>query len=297
MEAIPFTLPGSKEKTINIVDYTGAYFYTHLHRHLEHQLMWIMEGTGTLIVDHNIHSFEEGDIFLIGPNQPHVFKSDSSYFSPESKKTIQGLGVFFSTHDKLQAVFELPELKELNTFLNESIGGFKIPEKYQSKVAGMLLSFKETSGAAQISVLFQLLQQLYDIRKKLISLAPKTETIVYSEEKANRIQLIYDYVLQNYDDTIRLEEVAEKANFTAPAFCRYFKKHTGKTFIHFLNELRINEACKKLIAKNEDLQISEIAYKCGFNSVTNFNRVFKRITGESPSQYKKNYHRKLSRKQ
>src|SRR5699024_1347829 len=134
----------------------------------------------------------------------------------------------------------------------------------------------------QFSYLFALLNRLQVLERFTRPLSTRKNKPVYSEEKASRIQRVYDYLLRHYQEEIPLDKVAKEANLTPPAFCRYFKKHTGKTFVSFLNELRINEACKKLIAPDREIQVSEIAYKCGFNSVTNFNRVFKRLKGISP---------------
>ena len=99
---------------------------------------------------------------------------------------------------------------------------------------------------------------------------------------------IYNYILQNYNREVTLEDVAAEAHLTPQAFCRYFKKHTGVTFVAFLNEMRVNEACKKL-ARGDFENISSVAYQCGFNSITNFNRVFKNVSGTSPKTYLAKY--------
>ena len=90
--------------------------------------------------------------------------------------------------------------------------------------------------------------------------------------------------MQHYASPITLEDVAKQAHMTPQAFCRYFKKHTRHTFVSFLSEVRINEACKKLTDGAYD-SIAGVAYNCGFNSITNFNRVFKSVTSRSPSEY------------
>ncbi len=295
MEAIPFTLPGSHERTINVVDYDGSHFYRHLHRHKEYQLMWIIKGTGTLIIDHIIHSFRDGDIFLIGPNQPHVFKSDEEYFEKDSNRVVKGLGLFFSTEDKFGQLLQLPELHALKVFMEDNVNGFVLSQTYGNEIGDLLMALREREGAEQFSYLFALLNRLQVLERFARPLSTRKNKPVYSEEKASRIQRVYDYLLRHYQEEIPLDKVAKEANLTPPAFCRYFKKHTGKTFVSFLNELRINEACKKLIAPDREIQVSEIAYKCGFNSVTNFNRVFKRLKGISPTAFQTDYFEKLSK--
>lgn len=292
MKALSFTLPSVDDRSLNVIKYSGPYFYPHLHKHNEFQLMWIRKGEGSLIINHNVYSFSEGDMFLIAPNQPHVFKSDRQYFERESSDGIKGLSVFFDLQGLSESFFGLPELNQEKNFLSNSKGGFKIPEQYHESISRNLLGIKKTKGAKQLSYFLALIHELF-VSKDEVTLLPKDKNMPDSKVKTQRIQTIYDYVLKNYHDNISLDNIAEKANFTVPAFCRYFKKHTGKTFVRFLNELKVNEACKKLVSEDDSLQISEIAYNCGFNSVTNFNRVFKMIMGTTPSDYQKEYFAKL----
>lgn len=294
MEPIPFTIPVAHERSIIFEEYTGRHFYPHLHRHKEFQLMWIMEGRGTLIADHNIYRFRSGDMYLLGANQPHVFKTDSEFFMGEAQNPIRGLGLFFDPNELLSPLFDLPEMAAVSTFLRESMGGFKIPEKEVFSISKKLLRLQDAKGADQLSQFLSLIHDLFTMRAQTEPLSDKKNLNPYPEEKAQRIQVIYDYILRNFENNITLEEVAAQAHFTPPAFCRYFKKHTGKTFVSFLNELRVNEACKKLIAEKEEAQISHIAYECGFNSVTNFNRVFKTVIGSSPSVYQRQFLTEIS---
>ncbi|ULT22220.1 AraC family transcriptional regulator [Sphingobacterium sp. E70] len=99
-----------------------------------------------------------------------------------------------------------------------------------------------------------------------------------------RINEIFQYTFQHFGDKISLEDIAAVAHMTPHAFCKYFKKHTRKTYVTFLNEIRIERACKMLIDESSE-SVSNIAFKTGFNNVVNFNRVFKKITKHSPSEY------------
>jgi len=100
-----------------------------------------------------------------------------------------------------------------------------------------------------------------------------------------RVNLIYDHVRENFKRNISLEEIAAEAAMTVPAFCRYFKRISNKTFTHFVNEHRVVHASKLLSEGN--LNITDICYACGFNNISHFNRQFKEITGKSPSEYRK----------
>jgi AraC-like DNA-binding protein len=103
-----------------------------------------------------------------------------------------------------------------------------------------------------------------------------------------RMNEIYRFTIDHYTESIRLEQVASVACLTPQSFCRYFKRHTGKTYVNFLNEVRINEACKKLM-ENSCGSIANVAYKCGFNSVGSFNRLFRTVTEKTPKEFVKAY--------
>lgn len=291
MKALQFTIPVFHDKTVIIEEYSAKYFYSYLHRHNEIQLMWIMKGEGTLIADCNMHAFEDDDIFLLGANQPHVFKSDSDYFTEENPKSVQGISVFFNPEGPLESLFQLPELNKLNSFFKSHQGGFKVPCEHRSIISKNIALLRDTDGLEQMLNFISLLKELHGIGLKIDPLS-KHAPESFTEKKGKRIGMIYDFILENYNNQLSLEDVAEYSCLTSQAFCRYFKKHTGKTFVSFLNELRIHEACKRLATK-EGNQISNVAYECGFNSITNFNRVFKNIMRISPKEYQKSLAQKV----
>ena len=283
MKVLPFTIPTSHDKTILVQEDVERYFYPHLHRHEEIQLTLILKGEGTLLVGNNMHSFGPNEVYLIGANMPHVFKSDSSYFAGTSEKEIHALSIFFNTKGKLMSLFDLPELKNVYSFFSGNYSGFKIPQQAFSDISIRILNMKYTHGLDQLMQFFQLLKALSGL-EDIDPLAPDSQPKTFSDHEGVRISNIYNYILRHYNRDITLEEVAKAAYMTPQAFCRYFKKHTRVTFVTFLNEVRINEARKKLVDGNYE-SISSVAYDCGFNSITNFNRVFKSTTGKSPREY------------
>ena len=106
----------------------------------------------------------------------------------------------------------------------------------------------------------------------------------YSKKEQERIRQIYSFVDERYQNKISIAEVAALCHLTKPAFCRYFKKATGNTFIGFLNQYRISQAKRLLLIGNN---VSETCYACGFESLSYFNRTFKKVTGENPSNFNK----------
>src|ERR1700722_12590161 len=117
MKVLQFTIPVPLDKTVIIQRDELPYFYPYLHRHQEIQLTWIRQGEGTLVAENNMHTFRPGEIYWLGAKQPHVFKSDPSYFSPKSKKKIHTLNIFFNVSGQLDSFFDLPEIKTVRNFL------------------------------------------------------------------------------------------------------------------------------------------------------------------------------------
>lgn len=293
MKVLQFTIPVPHDKTVIVQKDDLPFLYPHLHRHQEIQLTWIRQGEGTLVAENNMHSFRPGEIYWLGANQPHVFKSDPSYFAADSKKRIQTLNIFFHANGQLNSFFDLPEIRNIKAFLENRQTGFKVPSPYVEEVSRIMIGIDHSAGIERLIGFIGLLKQLHTI-PDLKSLASTSSPVAYSENEGIRIGAIYNYIMTRYDKPITLEDVARQAHMTQQAFCRYFKKHTRHTFVSFLNEVRIHEACKKLTGGNYD-SIATVAYNCGFNSITNFNRVFRSVKKQSPSDYMEDWFHNISR--
>jgi AraC-like DNA-binding protein len=292
MKVLSFTIPASQDKTILVQEDILPSFYPFLHRHEEIQLTMIIKGEGTLVVGKNMHAFTKNQIFLIGANMPHVFKNDEVLSEDGSEIGTHALTVFFNPKGKLTSFFSLPELKNVNTFFESNSSGFQIPTERFEEFSTRILQIKDAVGIEQLIYFFQLLQSICSL-DNIAPLTTNIESKDFSDKEGVRISTIYNYVMQHYHREITLEEIAAAAFMTPPAFCRYFKKHTGVTFVTFLNDVRINEACKKLLGGKYE-SVAEVAYHTGFNSITNFNRVFKTSVGKSPREYAAEFFRKVS---
>ena len=286
MKILQFTLAVPDNKTIITKEESLPHFYPHLHRHNEVQLTWVIKGEGTLVTDNDMHSFRSNEIYWIGENQSHVIKSDPSYFEDSTKKT-HTIDIFFGVDSRLSSFFSIPEVKNLKSFIQKQNKGFRIPQEGVKEVSEMMLLVHHSTGVEQFFHFVNLLRKLCSFQK-LKPLSTQTESAQYSDNEGIRIATIYNYVMQNYNQPITLEEVSKLAFMTPQAFCRYFKKHTHHTLVSFVNQVRINEACKKLVDTNYD-SISSVAYNTGFNSITNFNRVFKSVVKKSPKEYIDSY--------
>lgn len=287
MKIIPFTIPVNKDKSIHVQEDELPHFYEHLHRHHEIQITWVIEGNGTLVAGNNMRPFAGGELFILGANQPHLFKSDASYFDKRNRKKIHSLNIFFNQQTLLAYLMEFPEMRSIKKFVGSCLHGFVAGQQHTDKIAAHMLKVKNVSGAYRLAAFIELLQAMAHI-KDWTALDSESPEYGISDSEGLRMNDIYQYTMNNYTEDISLEKISAIACLTPPSFCRYFKKHTQKTYTGFVNELRINEACKKLTAR-EAVSISTIAYQSGFNNVVTFNRVFKAITKKSPREFMKAY--------
>lgn len=287
MKILQFTLPLSDNKTIITRDESLPHFYPYLHRHNEVQLSWILEGEGTLVVDNNMRTFQSNEIYWIGANQSHVFKSDASSSQNKNPQKTHKIDIFFNSDTQLSSFFSIPEVKHLKDFILQHNSGFRVPDKMVRTISAKMLSVIQNSGVEQFLYFIDLLKTLSTC-KELGIISTNSKTEIFSEHEGIRIANIYNYIMQHYDEQISLENLASLACMTPQALCRYFKKHTHNTLLSFINEVRVNEACRKLVENKYD-GIAAIAYITGFNSITNFNRVFKSITKKSPREYLDSY--------
>lgn len=290
MKIVQFTIPVEIDNSIHLQEDKLPHFYGHLHRHTEIQITWVINGEGTLIAGNNMQRFQSGDLFVIGANQPHLFKSDPSYFDETNQQGIHSLNIFFNPTGFISQLLDFPEMRSIKKFVNSSGFGMQASEKDAAKLAEHFLKIRNSTAGFRLAYFIELLQVMANLKKwKYLS----TESFEYtiSDSEGLRMNDIYQYTMEHFTENISLEQIAAVVYLTPQSFCRYFKKHTSKTYINFLNEVRINEACKRFMEMDFD-SISTIAYQSGFNNVVTFNRVFKSITGKAPREYIKEYHKK-----
>ncbi|NIF05124.1 AraC family transcriptional regulator [Chryseobacterium sp. Tr-659] len=286
MKSLQFSVPADTNKSIRIQEDIMPNFYPYFHRHTETQIMWILKGHGTLAIEQNLFPFEEGDIFYLGANQSHVFKGD---FHAHEKQNVHAVSIFFDPHKKISAFFDLPEFEELKNFIHYSEVGFKVAPELKSEVGESIGALQKTKGIDQIIDFIRILQNLMQNRHLHIPLSSEKNLPSHISDNDQRIIDAQTFIKKNFaQHKLSLDTIAKEACMTPQAFCRSFKKRTGVTFIEYLNELRVQRACR-LLTSSSLYSISSVAFNSGFNSLTNFNRVFKSIMKYSPKEYLKHY--------
>jgi AraC-like DNA-binding protein len=292
MKVVQFTIPVSQEHSIMVQEDILPHFYNHLHRHSETQITWIIKGEGTLIAGTCMQRFQSGDIYILGANQPHIFKSDPGYFEKDSPKEIHALTVFVDPRGPFGRLLDLPEMSNAKKFMEATRQGLQVPPASRDQVIEKILMVKEARNGIRLACFIQLLQTLCSIKKYKTLSTTHTEYGI-SELEGLRMNDIYQYTMAHYTENITLKQIADVAHLTPQAFCRYFKKHTLKTYVAFLNEVRVNEACKKIVSENFD-SLASVAYQTGFTNAVTFNRVFKKITGQPPKKFLTEYMQKIN---
>jgi AraC-like DNA-binding protein len=278
MKVLPFTIPKPENVTLYTEHYKGESFYEKLHQHKEIQISLVVAGEGTFVIGDCVGDFKPNDIFVIGENLPHVFKRD---FSNEQDPEM--ISIFFTKNSYGEQFFDLPEFDHLQSFFGDLSLGVKILSNKEALIP-LISTINNDYKFKQFLTFMNILNLIGEAkRKKLSSLINLKK---YNGNEGKRMSDIFQYTMDNFHKEVSLHDVADIANMTPNAFCRYFKQRTTKTFVNFLIDIRIGNACK-LLAKNNDLSITEISYKSGFNNLANFNRKFKSLKGVTPSEYRR----------
>ena len=248
--------------------------YNQLHQHEEVQISWIETGEGTLIAGDTIHQYKAGQLLVLGGQQPHVFRAAGAISIMHS--------VFFSLEAFGATFLHLDEGKWIAEFHAFAKAGLKTTITPELKKIFKDLSRHE--GIDKLGDFLKLLKLLLEKPSEPLSTFVYQRTI--SEADGKRMNAILEYTLNSYDSSISLNDAARHAMMTPNAFCKYFKQRTNKTYFGFINELRIHKACN-LLRKKKEVPINSIADACGFQTLSHFNKTFKKYTGLVPTAYKR----------
>ncbi|WP_114752578.1 AraC family transcriptional regulator [Pleomorphovibrio marinus] len=268
----------------------APYFDTNWHFHPEYQLFLVLKGRGTRFVGDIMKPFREYDLVFTGPNLPHLWRNDPAYFSKDSELLTHGIVVYFPESLIGPHLLEKEEFENLKLFLAKSHRGMEVTGATNQALRPLMKRLLETTGLESMALLLQVLH-LMAISKDChpITQAGYTNPNKVSEE--DRMSKVYAYVMDNFSQKIDLGEMARLCNMTESSFSRYFKSRMNRSFSEFLTEVRIGHACKLL--HEEMMNVSEVGFASGFNTLSNFNRQFKAMTGMTPMAYKKDFQQRF----
>ncbi|WP_052496551.1 helix-turn-helix domain-containing protein [Pedobacter lusitanus] len=249
------------------------------HFHAEYELVYVEADAGIRHVGSHISGYTKSDLVFIGRNLPHLnfdYRLRSDYHQIVIQLRTDFLG---------SAIALSPEFTSIDQLFKKAAGGIAFHGETKAIVVEKLKQMAELNSFQQLIRLIEIFHLL----------AGSEETEILNDEEINlsfflrdklRMGAIYEYIDANYNQKPDVNIVAAKVNLTTPAFCRYFKKQANMTFTDFVNQYRIDLAKNLLM---QDKNVTEACYAVGFDSLSYFNKLFNKITGQNPSVFKKNW--------
>lgn len=243
------------------------------HYHPEIEICLTVKSEGKRFVGNSIEEYKSGDLVMFGSNLPHGFitENESSQYVVQMKESFLGEGFFL-----------IPETQRVRELFLRAKRGIVFSGHTRKMAKGKIQRLLNLEGLAKIIELLDLLQLLSQ-SEDYRYITRKSFPLDSNMNELKRIQVVYNYILENYQEGVTLEEAAHLVSMTKSSFCKFLKKHAKKTFSQIVNEIRISHACKLLI--ETDKKIGIVAFESGFNDISYFNRVFKNIMHQSPKEF------------
>ena len=224
MKALPFKIPHGSKTSIKVDHDVMPHFYDTYHTHEELQIMLVIKGHGSAYIGDKILHFEEGNIYLLGQNLPHVFKDKLI----DEDSEIESISIFFLPDFMGTGFLQLPESRLLVALVEESRRGIQIIGELKEKITASIWKTYNSDGLNRLLNLVDTLDLIARSEELSFISSPGYHKPKRSVD-GRKINDVFDFMLANYSREIMLEEIAEIANMSSTAFCRYFKHHTRKT--------------------------------------------------------------------
>ena len=253
-----------------------------LHCHEELELNFIMNAKGAkrVIGDH-ICEIDDLELVLVGSNLPHVWQTHKC-----KSKEIREITIQFHKDLFDEKFLRSNQLSFVRNLLEKSAKGILFSRQTIQQIAPRLTLLSQKQGFDSVLELFSILHDL-SISRNMHTLSGSTFNNAELSYNSRRIEKAVEYMNQSFQKHITLTEVAKLANMTDVSFSRFFRHRTGITFMDSLLEMRLGHASRLLIDTTQS--VAEVAYNCGFNNISNFNRLFKKKKGCTPREFRENY--------
>ena len=250
------------------------------HFHPEIEICFTKKSFGKRFVGNTISNYEEGDLVLLGSNLPHGFLTEM-----ESYQVVIQMNPDFLGPDFLNK----PELRTVKALVERADRGLFFHGETLRKANPIFNRILDSEGLEKMIHLLRLFDVLAN-SQEVVPICSKEYSLHISHSKLERIKQVYDYIIENHHKEIKVKEASDLVGLTEPAFFKFIKKHTKKTFVQLINEFRIHRASKLLIST--DKTVSEISFECGYNNVPYFNRKFKEIMNVTPIEFRASFQEK-----
>lgn len=270
--------PGSSFRIL-VSPRLNDFYYWHFHPEYELVFIELESGGGTRHVGEHMERYEGSDLVFIGSHIPHL-NLDYGVRCDYVKIVVQ------MREDFLATTFpNIPELQYIQSLFEKSRKGLYFNGETKKIVGERLKLFPTLPQFQQFIEILEIFQ-LLATSSEVNEMHAQAYMHYYNVKEQERIRRVYQFIENHYQEKIEIEAVAKFSHLTKAAFCRYFKKMTRMTFTEFLNQYRINQAKKLLL---QDKNVTEVCFECGFESLSYFNRMFKKVTGENPLRFKKKH--------
>ena len=252
-------------------------FYWHFHP--EYELVYIEGASATRHVGNHISHYDGSDLVLIGSNIPHL-NFDHGVTTDYTHEVLH-----IKTDVKKEVFDRYPEMGAIKKLLQMAQYGIAFKGDTKSHIGALMTQWHKMDGFSFFTNVLDVLNRLSQSTEfELLHTSPYINR--FKQRDQDRLRTIHTFLENRYATKITIDEIAEKCNLGREAFCRYFKKETGSTFVTFLNQYRISHAKRLLLAGKT---VTEACFACGFESLSYFNRTFKAISSETPSSFKKRH--------
>ena len=260
------------------------HLYKHWHFHEEFELVYIVKSHGVRFIGDHVDTFKAGDLVLLGSLLPHLWLNDNRYFEDDSPGA-ESIVIHVNKSILNDNGLDFAEFLTIKALFNKANCGIHF-RSFDKSIPLLIEEVLNSSGIERIIQFLYLFKEL-SLLENVETLSTPAFSSMHRKYSSYRLSATYDFIANNFTRKISLDELADLAHMSPQGFCNYFKKKTRKTVFQYINELRIGYAKKLMI--EDDLSISEAAFKSGFNSISFFNRLFKKATSLSPSEYKDNF--------
>ena len=286
MKPLHLKVPAYGKFSIDVRRESVKYFANPWHFHEELELTFIIKSEGTKFIGDHISEFKPGEIILLGSRLPHYWRNNSAYYQSLENNGAEAIIIRFNRDFAGKEFLKIPPMKLVLDLIESATRGIFITGETNLSLQKKMMEFLTMDESQKIVGLTDILLTIA-AKKQYSFLSSIGYAHQYKSNDIEKIDAVYDYVLDNYMNDLSVKDIAARCNMNTAAFCRYFKKKTGKTFIDFMNDIRLGNAARLLL--KGDLNISEIAFASGFNHPSYFNRMFKRMTGLTPKHYQMEY--------
>ena len=278
--------PLSSNDCFILIERQKTNFNFPIHIHPECELNFIENAKGAQrIVGDSIEEIDEEELVLVtNPHLEHAWKDYRNV-----SKNIHEITIQFHPDLLTDTFLNKNQMISIRQLFRHAERGVAFSRESIAKVRPLLktLTCENDSFYSLIKLLIILHELSIDKGMRELSTGQFAANVMHQHSSDESLGRVMDYLSRHYSEVIRLSEVAEMVNMSESSFCRFFKQHTSKSFIDFLTDIRLGAASRALI--DSSLSIAEIGYDCGFNNLSNFNRIFKKKKGVTPSEFRDNY--------